>query len=280
MHADDDDDAQIGVVIGVDERRLERLICLAMTWRWQARDDRLEHIIDADPGLGRDFHRIGGVEADHVLDLFLGGRYIGSRQVDLVEHRHDFVVLLDRLIDIGQSLGFDALTGINHQKGSFAGGQAPADFIGEIHVPGRVHQVQGIGLAILGGIVEAHGLSLDGNPALFLDVHRVEHLLRHFAFRQRARLLDQAVREGRLAMVNMGDNREIWEMRGIGARMGLIGELGIKVLVEFVSKITRCAAHLAKQCFSIQSFFFVSEPLQSQEVHDFKIGWVTFCSKL
>jgi hypothetical protein len=46
---------------------------------------------------------------------------------------------------------------------------------------GRVHQVQLIGLAVLGLVVEAHGLRLDGDAALLLDIHVVEHLLGHLA---------------------------------------------------------------------------------------------------
>ena len=73
----------------------------------------------------------------------------------------------------------------------------------------RVHQVQDIGLAILCLIGQAYGLGLDGDAALFLDIHRVEHLLLHFAFGQAAAMLDQAISQRRLAMVDMGDDGKI-----------------------------------------------------------------------
>jgi hypothetical protein len=44
-------------------------------------------------------------------------------------------------------------------------------------VAGRVHQVEHIGLAVLGLVVEPHGLRLDGDAALALDIHGIEHLL-------------------------------------------------------------------------------------------------------
>jgi multidrug efflux pump subunit AcrA (membrane-fusion protein) len=77
-----------------------------------------------------------------------------------------------RLIDVGQRLGLDALRGVDHQQRAFAGGQRAADLIGEVDVAGRVHQVEDIGLAVLGLVVEAHGLRLDGDAALALDIHR------------------------------------------------------------------------------------------------------------
>jgi hypothetical protein len=67
----------------------------------------------------------------------------------------------------------------------------------------RVHEVEHVGLAVLGRIFEAHGLRLDGDAALALDIHRIEHLLGHFPLSQRARRLDQPVGQGRLAVVDM-----------------------------------------------------------------------------
>ena len=74
---------------------------------------------------------------------------LGGGQVDLVEDRHDLEPGIDRLIDIGQGLGFDALAGIDHQQRAFAGGQAAADLIAEVDMARRVHQVEDIGLAVL-----------------------------------------------------------------------------------------------------------------------------------
>ena len=58
-------------------------------------------------------------------------------------------------------------------------------------------------------IFEADRLRLDGDAALALDVHRVEHLLDHVALGDGAGRLDQPVGERRFAMVDMGDDGEI-----------------------------------------------------------------------
>ena len=83
-----------------------------------------------------------GVEADDVLDLGLDLVGLGGGEVDLVDDRDDLVVVLDRLVDVGQGLRLDALRGVDHQQRAFAGGEAAADFIGEVDVARRVHQVE------------------------------------------------------------------------------------------------------------------------------------------
>ena len=67
---------------------------------------------------------------------------VGGGQVDLVDDRHDLVVVLDRLVDVGQRLRLDALRRVDHQQRAFAGGEAAADLVGEVDVAGRVHQVE------------------------------------------------------------------------------------------------------------------------------------------
>ena len=161
------------------------------------------------PVLAEIEHGLGGVEADDVLDLLLDAVGLGGRQVDLVEDRHDLVAGVDRLIDIGQRLRLDALGGVDDEQRALAGRQRARHLIGEVDMAGRVHQVEDIVLAVLGPVFEAHRLRLDGDAALALDVHGIEHLLDHVARGERAGLLDQPVGERRLAVVDMGDDGEV-----------------------------------------------------------------------
>ena len=85
---------------------------------------RFQHFGHVLAGLGRDQDRIRGVEPDHVLDLLLHLLRLGRRQIDLVEDRHDLVVVVDRLVDVGERLRFDALGGVDDQQRAFAGGEA------------------------------------------------------------------------------------------------------------------------------------------------------------
>ena len=81
---------------------------------------------------------------------------------------------------------------------------------------GRVDKIEGIGLTILRFVQQTHGLCFDGDAALTLDIHRIEHLAGHFALLQATAHFDHAIRQSRFAMVNMGDDGKITDMREIG----------------------------------------------------------------
>jgi len=76
-------------------------------------------------------------------------------------------------------------------------------------VPGRIDHVQLVALAVARGVVERHALRLDGDPAFALELHRIEHLFVHLAFRESPAQLDEPVGEGRFAVVNVCDDGEI-----------------------------------------------------------------------
>ena len=80
-------------------------------------------------------------------------------------------------------------------------------------MPGRVDQVQLVGLAVLGREEHAHGLGLDRDAPLALEVHRVEQLRAHLARGDRVGQLEDAVGERRLAVVDVGDDREVADVR-------------------------------------------------------------------
>ncbi len=186
--------------------------------RRQAVDDRFQHLRHVLPGLRRDQDRVGSIEPDHVLDLLLHLVRLGGGKIDLVEHRHDLVIVVERLIDIGEGLRLDALARIDDQERALAGGEAAIDLVGEIDMAGRVDQVEHIVLAVAGAVVEPHRLRLDGDAALALDIHRIEHLLDHLALGKPAGRLDEPVGQRRLAVVDMRDDGEVADVcdRGRG----------------------------------------------------------------
>src|SRR5690606_14385302 len=207
-HPHQADHAMVVVEPGVDDQRLQ-LVGVARLRRRDAGDDRLQHLLDVEAGLGADRDRLGGVDADHRLDLGLDPVHVGGRQVDLVEHRHHFQALLHRGVAVGHGLGLDALGGVHHQQRALAGGQRAADLVAEVHVAGGVDEVEVVGLAVARGVRQRHRLRLDGDAALALDRVVVEHLLFHLARGQAAAELDDAVGQGRLAVVDVGDDREV-----------------------------------------------------------------------
>ena len=78
----------------------------------------------------------------------------------------------------------------------------------------------------LARVVEPHRARLDGDPALALEIHRIEELLLQLALRERAGALQQPIGQRRLAVIDMRDNREIsnqfaWGHLVIDARAAL-----------------------------------------------------------
>ncbi|GAA3976436.1 hypothetical protein GCM10022278_36640 [Allohahella marinimesophila] len=57
--------------------------------------------------------------------------------------------------------------------------------------------------------MQRDALSLDGNAALAFDVHRIKHLGLHFARLKASAVLDEAVCNGGLAVIDVCDDRKI-----------------------------------------------------------------------
>ncbi len=116
------DDAAVSVVLGVEQQRTRR--SPGVPFRpGQFGDDRFEHLLDAQALLGRAADGVVGIEAQIVLDLLLDAIDVGRRQVDLVDHRDELEVVLQREVQVGDRLRFDALRRVDEQQRSLAGHQ-------------------------------------------------------------------------------------------------------------------------------------------------------------
>ena len=147
-HADDDHDAAVGVVPGVEDQRLERRVGIALRRRNRSTiASRMSRTPMPSLALARIDGR--GVEADDVLDLPLALVGLRARQIDLVDDRDDLEVVVHGQVGVGQRLRLDALRGIDHQQRALAGGQRARDLVAEVHVAGRVDQVEDVLLAVL-----------------------------------------------------------------------------------------------------------------------------------
>ena len=153
--------------------------------------------------------------------LHLGDDLVGpgDRQVDLVEHRHDGQVVLHRQIGVGDGLGLHALEGIDQQDGALAGGEAARDLVAEIDVAGRVDQVQLVDLAVGVRVVDRDRVHLDGDAAFAFEVHGVEELGAEIALGDGPGLEQELVGQRALAVVDVGDDREVADEARRGHRV-------------------------------------------------------------
>ena len=72
-----------------------------------------------------------------------------------------------------------------------------------------IDEVEDILLAVLGLVYSADGLGLDGDSALPLQIHIVQHLGLHLPAGQKTGLLDDAVRQGGFSVVDVSNDTEI-----------------------------------------------------------------------
>src|ERR671921_1051086 len=73
--------------------------------------------------------------------------------------------------------------------------------------------MKAIKLAVARGVLDADGLGLDRDAALALEVHGVEQLRAVVARVYGAGDLEDAIGQGRLPMVDVGDDREVPDVR-------------------------------------------------------------------
>jgi hypothetical protein len=76
-------------------------------------------------------------------------------------------------------------------------------------MPGRVDEVQQVFLAVARRVAQRHALRLDGDAALALQVHRIQHLRRHFALAEALAALDEPIGQRRFAVVDVSDDGKI-----------------------------------------------------------------------
>jgi hypothetical protein len=104
-------------------------------------------------------------------------------------------------------LSLDTLRGVDEQDHALAGGQRPRHLVAEVDVAGRVDEVNDVV-----GVVEPDRLELDRDPPLPLELHGVEVLLPHVAGVDRPADLEHAVGQGRLTVVDVGDDRDVADL--------------------------------------------------------------------
>ncbi len=167
---------------------------------------------DARPGLGvavddREVDlRLVGVEVEeqlvHLVDHLRHAR-VGA--VDLVDDEDHRQARLERLAQHEARLRQRPLGGVDQQQHPVDHRQAPLDLAAEVGVAGGVDDVE------LDPPVAQRGVLREDRDALLaLEVHRVEHPLGDLlADAERARLPQHGVDERRLAVVDVGDDRDV-----------------------------------------------------------------------
>ena len=199
--------APVLVVDRVEDQGPKRGLALAARRR-DAVDDDVEELGNAFSSLradSMDTLRIDSKGIDHFFNDLVRPR---SRHVNLVEDGHYGKASFHGQVGIGDGLSFNALGRIDEQKSPLAGCQAAGDLVAEVDMAWSVDEVEEV-LSIRALVGDGDRLCLDGNAALALEVHVIEDLILEVPERDRSRPKQDAVREGGLAVVDVGNDAKI-----------------------------------------------------------------------
>ena len=111
-------------------------------------------------------------------------------------------------IQVRNGLGLNTLRSIHHQQRPLARSYGTRYFIRKIHVSGSVYEIQRILLPVV-HVVHLNGVALYRDAFFAFEVHVVKHLRLQFALGKRTGLLQKAVGERALAVVDMGYYAEV-----------------------------------------------------------------------
>ncbi len=200
-------------------------------------DEQVEERAQVAPGGRRVGRRRAGPGVrvdDRELDLVVVGAEVDEQLVDRVEDlRRPGVAAIDlvdrdddrqaaghRLAQHVAGLGQRALGGVDEQEDAVDQEQAPLDLAAEVGVAGRVDDVEPDAV-----VVDGRLLGQDRDPLLALEVHRVEDPVDDgLVGPERARLAEHRVDERRLAVVDMGDDRDVPDVVADRAPLGRRGD--------------------------------------------------------
>ena len=154
--------------------------------------------------------RLVGVEVEEELvdlvDDLLGARVVA---VDLVDDEHDRQPRLQRLAEDEARLRQRALARVDEQEHAVDHRQPALDLAAEVGVARRVDDVELDVADADGGVLRE-----DRDALLALEIHRVhDALVDVLVLAERAGLPEQRVDEGRLAVIDVSDDRDVANIR-------------------------------------------------------------------
>ena len=165
-------------------------------------DDALEAVLAADRQLDRHRSRAEAVD-DHVD----AAPEVGAGAIELVDEADPRHGVLVRLAPDGLGLGLDAGHAVEDDDRAIEDAQAALDLDGEVHVPGRIDDVDLVVVPEAG-----RGRGGDGDAALLLlrhPVHRGRALVDLAELVDLLRVEEDSLGHGRLARVDVGNDPDV-----------------------------------------------------------------------
>ena len=135
--------------------------------------------------------------------------------VDFVDHDNWLGAVFQRLAQDKTSLRLRTIVRVDDKKHAIHHFHDALDFAAEISVARCIDDINTVTVPLEGGVLCPNGDSL-----FPLEIHRVHHTLFHLLVgAKRARLSQQLIDEGRLAVIDVRDDRDIADLIHMRARL-------------------------------------------------------------
>ncbi len=137
-HAHEDHRAAVNVEPRIENQRLQRIFRAALG-RGHARDNRFEHVLDAEAALRADQQRVFRGNREHGFDLFFCKIRLRGGQINFIDHGKNREVVPRGKKSIRDRLRFHALRRVDNEQRAFASRECARNFVRKIHVAGRIN---------------------------------------------------------------------------------------------------------------------------------------------
>ena len=150
-----------------------------------------------------------GFKTNNVLYFCLNSVRICWRQINLINNREYFQIMVKCQIYIGQSLCLNSLCRINYKHCPITGCKASWNFIVKVNVSRCINKVKNILFSIFSLVNSSNGLRLNSNTSFSFKFHVIKNLSLHLSVSQKTCHFYNSVSQCRFTVIYMGYNTKI-----------------------------------------------------------------------
>ena len=119
-YPDEHNGSLVGVKPAIKKQRFDRRTGVPLRRRHEPQDT-FQHLGNSPALFCAGQNRIAAIQPDDVLKLLPNALGLGAGQIDFVDNRENFKLMIERQIGVGQCLRLNPLGRVNDQNGPFAG---------------------------------------------------------------------------------------------------------------------------------------------------------------
>ncbi len=173
-HFEIGDNAAKTVEHRIENKALQRCVGVAL-WRRNAFYYGIENRLNAQARFAAGTNYLFAFAAEQVHNFVLHCVGHCALHVAFVHHGNYLEIMLDGHVEVADGLRLHALRCVYHQQCALASGYGAAHLVRKIDMPRRINQIQRVFFAVV-GVFHLYGVAFDGDAALTLEVHIVQHL--------------------------------------------------------------------------------------------------------